>query len=136
MSNSAIPWTAACQASCPAQLPRVGSNSCSLITTSFCAALFSFRIFYLLNISIRIFSSVLALHIRWSKYWSFSISPSNKYSRLISFRINWFDLLAVQGTLKRLLQYHSSKASILHHSALWSNSHIHIYNSWKNHSFD
>ena len=99
MSNSAIPWTAACQASCPAQLPRVGSNSCSLITTSFCAALFSYRIFYLLNISIRIFSSVLSLHIMWSKYWSFSISPSNEYSRLISFRINWFDLLAVQGIL-------------------------------------
>ena len=63
--------------------------------------------------SIKVFSNELALHIRWPKYWSFSISPSNEYSRLISFRINWFDLLAVQGTFKSLLQHHSSKASIL-----------------------
>ena len=65
--------------------------------------------------SIRVFSNEEALHIRWPKYWSFSfsISPSNKYSGLISFRIDWFDLLAVQGTLKSLLQHHSSKASIL-----------------------
>ena len=55
----------------------------------------------------RVFSCALTLHIRWSKYWSFSISPSNEYSGLISFRIDWFDLLAVQGTLKSLLQYHS-----------------------------
>ena len=59
------------------------------------------------------FSNESVLHIRWPKYWSFSISPSNKYSGLISFKINWFDLLAVQGTLKSLLQRHSSKASIL-----------------------
>ena len=65
--------------------------------------------------SIWVFSNELALHIRWPKYWSFSfsISPSNEYSALISFRIDWFDLLAVQGTLKSLLQHHSSKASIL-----------------------
>ena len=63
--------------------------------------------------SIRVFSNELALRIRWSKYCSFSISPSNEYSGLISFRIDWFDLLAVQGTLKSLLQHHSSKASIL-----------------------
>ena len=65
--------------------------------------------------SIRVFSNESALHIRWPKYWSFSfsINPSNKYSGLISFRMNWFDLLAVQGTLKSLLQHHSSKASIL-----------------------
>ena len=71
--------------------------------------------------SIRGFSSVSALHIRWPKYWSFrlSISPSNEYSGLISFRIDWFDLLAVQGILKRLLQHHSSKASILRHSAFF-----------------
>ena len=70
---------------------------------------------------IRIFSNELALHIRWPKYWSFSfsISPSNDYSGLISFRIDWFDLLAVQGTLKGLLQHHSSKASILRHSAFF-----------------
>ena len=67
--------------------------------------------------SIRIFSNELAFHIRWSKYWSFSISPSNEYSGLMSFRIDWFDLLAVQGTLKSLLQHHSSKSSILQCSA-------------------
>ena len=69
--------------------------------------------------SIRVFSNELALCIRWPKYWSFSfsISPSNEYSQLISFRFDWFDLLAVQGTLKSLLQHHSSKASILQCSA-------------------
>ena len=79
-----------------------------------------------------LFQSVL--HIRWPKYWSFSISPSNEYSRLISFRIDWFDLLAVQGTLKSLLQHHSSKASILRCSALFMVQLSHDY--WKNHSFD
>ena len=71
--------------------------------------------------SIRVFSNESALHIRWPKYWnfSFSISPSNEYSGLISFRIDWFDLLEVQGTLKSLLQYHSSKASILWLSAFF-----------------
>ena len=69
--------------------------------------------------SIRVFSNESVLHIRWPKYWSFSfsISPSNEYSALISFRLDWLDLLAVQGTLKSLLQHHSSKASILQHSA-------------------
>ena len=68
---------------------------------------------------IRVFSSEMVLRIRWPKYWSFSfnISPSNEYSGLISFRMDWLDLLAVQGTLKSLLQHHSSKASILRHSA-------------------
>ena len=71
--------------------------------------------------SIRVFSNESVLHIRWPKYWSFSfsISPSNEYSGLISFRNDWLDLLAVQGTLKSLLQYHSSKASILWHSAFF-----------------
>ena len=71
--------------------------------------------------SIRVFSNELVLRIRWPKYWSvsFSISPSNEYSGLISFRIDWLDLLAVQGTLKSLLQHHSSKASILWHSAFF-----------------
>ena len=68
--------------------------------------------------SIRVFSNKSALHIRWPKYWvSFSISPSNEYSGRISFRMDWLDLLAVQGTLKSLLQHHSSKASILRCSA-------------------
>ena len=68
--------------------------------------------------SIRVFSKELALHIRWPKYWSFSISPSNEYSGLISFKIDWFDL-AIQGTLKNLLQHHSSKASVLWCSAFF-----------------
>ena len=71
--------------------------------------------------SIRVFSNESVLHIRWPKYWSFSfsINPSNEYSRLISFRRDWFDLLAVQATLKSLLQHHSSKASILWHSTFF-----------------
>ena len=80
--------------------------------------------------SIRVFSNESALQIRWPEYWSFSfsISPSNEHSGLISFRVDWCDLLAVQGTLKSLLQHHSSKASILRHSAfLESNSHIHTW---------
>ena len=70
-------------------------------------------------LSIRVFSNESVLHIRWPKYWSFSfsMSPSNEYSGLISFRMDWLDLLAVQGTLKSLLQHHNSKASILWHSA-------------------
>ena len=69
----------------------------------------------------QVFSNESALHIRWPKYWSFSfnISPSNEYSGLISFRMDWLDLLAVQGTLKSLLQHHSSKASVLQHSAFF-----------------
>ena len=71
--------------------------------------------------SIRVFSNESAFHIRWPKYWSFSfsISPSKEHPGLISFRMDWLDLLAVQGTLKNLLQYHSSKASIIRHSAFF-----------------
>ena len=69
--------------------------------------------------SIRVFSNESALCIRWPKYWSFSISPSNEYSGLISLRIDWFDLLAVQGTLKTFHQHHSLKASILERSAFF-----------------
>ena len=69
--------------------------------------------------SVTVFSNELALQIMWPNYWSSSISPSNEYSRLISFRIDWLDLLAVQGTRKSLLQHHSSKASILRHSAFF-----------------
>ena len=79
--------------------------------------------------SIRVFSNESALHMMWPKYWSFSfsISPSNEYSGLISFRIDLLDLLAVQGTLKSLLQYHSSKASILQHSAFFTVQLLHPY---------
>ena len=89
--------------------------------------------------SIRVFSSESVLHIMWPKYWSFSfsISPSNEYSGLISFRIDWLDLLAVQGTLKSLLQHHSLKASILWHSAFFMVQLSHPYvTTGKNHSFD
>ena len=88
--------------------------------------------------SIRVFSNASTLWIRWPKYWSFSfsISPSNEYSGLISFRINWFDFLDVQGTLKSLLQHHSSKASIFWHSAFFLPALTFIHNYWKNHSFE
>ena len=76
--------------------------------------------------SIRVFSNESALHIRWLKYWSFSISPSNEYSGLTSFRMDWFDL-AVQGTLKSLLQHHSSKASNLRRSAFFTVQLSHVY---------
>ena len=82
--------------------------------------------------SIRFFSNESALHIRWPNYWSFSISPSNEYSGLISFRIDWFDLLAVQRTFRSLLQHYSSLIlSLLYRQVLKS---IHDY--WKNQSFD
>ena len=79
--------------------------------------------------SIRVFSNELALQIRWPNYWSFSISPSNEYSELISFRIDWFDFIAVQGTRKSLLQHHSSKASILQCSAFFMDQLSHLYMS-------
>ena len=77
--------------------------------------------------SIRVFSNHSVLSIRWPKYWSFSINPSNEYSGLISFRMDWLDLLAVQGTLKRVLQHHSSKASILRHSPSFLVQLSHLY---------
>ena len=90
-------------------------------------------------LSIRVFSSESALCIRWPKYWSFSfsISPTNEYSGLISFRIDWFDLLSVQGCLKSLLQHHSLKASIFWCSPFFMVQLSHpIHDYWKNHSFD
>ena len=89
--------------------------------------------------SIRVFSNESVLCMRWPKYWSFSfsVSPSNRFSGLISFRVDWFDLLAVPGTLKSLLQHHSSKASVLWHSSfLYSPTLTSIHDYWKNHSFD
>ena len=84
---------------------------------------------------IRVFSKKSVLHIRWPKYWSFNfnISPSNEYLGLISFRMDWWDLLSVQGTLKCLLQHHSSKASIL---LLYSPALTSIHDHWKNNSLD
>ena len=113
---------------CPSPSPRTCSNSSPLsqwhhptISSSV-----SHPLLLLPSIfpSISVFPNESALCIRWTKYWSFSISPSNEYSRLIPFGIDWFDLLAVQGTLKSLLQH--QKESILRaHPSLWSISHIH-----------
>ena len=87
--------------------------------------------------SIRVFSNVSALQIRWPKYWSFSIGPSNEYSGLTSFRMDWLDLLAVQGTLKSLLQHHSLKASILQCSAFLMVQLSHLYmTTGENNSLD
>ena len=86
--------------------------------------------------SIRVFSNESVLHIKWPKYWSFSISPSNEHSGLISFKMDWLDLLADQGTLKSLLQHHSSKESMLRRSAFFIVHLSHIHDHWKNHSFD
>ena len=88
--------------------------------------------------SIKVFSNELALLIKWPKYWSFSfiISPSNEHSGLISFRMDWLDLLAVQGTLKSLLQHHNSKASILQSSAFYGLTLTSVHDYWENHSFD
>ena len=141
VSDSVTPWTAARQASHPSPTPGVYTNSCPLSqwchpTISSCRPLlFQPSIF----LSIRVFSKESVLCIKWLKYWSFnfSISPSNEYSGLISFRIDWFDLLVVQGTLKTLLQYYSSKASINWRSAFFiSPTLTSIHDHWKNHSFD
>ena len=118
------PWTAACQASLSytnsRSLPKLRSTGLVMPSNHLILS-------HLLLVppsifpSIGVFSNKSALPIRWPKYWSFnfSISPSNEYSGLISFRINWLDLLAVQGTLKSLLQHHDSKASILWRSAFF-----------------
>ena len=121
----ATPWTAACQASLSI------TNSWSLLKLMSIMSvmpsnhlIFCHPLLLLLSIipSIRVFSSESALRVRWPKYWSFSysISPSNEYSGLISFRMVWLDLLAVQGTLKSLLQHHSSEASVLRRSAFFT----------------
>ena len=107
--------------SCPSPTPGACSNSIEFVMPS--SHLILCRPLLLPSIlpSIRVFSNESALCIRWPKYWSFnfSISSSNEYSGLISFRIDWFDLLAVQGTLKSLLQHHTSKTSVLQHSAFF-----------------
>ena len=116
------PWTTACQASLSI------TNSWSLLKLMSIESVMLSNYLILCQPllllpsifpRIRVFSNELVLHIRWLTYWSFSfsISPSNEYSGLISLRIDWFDLLVVQGTLKSLLQHHSSKASILRHAA-------------------
>ena len=107
--------------SCPSLSPGVYSNSCPLMLSNHFILCHCLLLLPSIFPSIRVFSSESALHIRWLKYWSFSfsISPCNEYSGVISSRMDWLDLLAVQGTLKSLLQYHSSKASVLQHSAFF-----------------
>ena len=138
----ATPWTAAPQASLSI------TNSQSLLRLTCIESVvpsnnltFPHPLFLLLSIfpRIRVFFSDSALWIRWPKYWSFSfsISPSNVYSGLISFRIDWFDLPAVQETLKSLLQNHSSKASILQCSAFFIVQLLYPHiDNWENHSLD
>ena len=134
------PWTAVCQASLSF------TNSWSLLKLmSFESMMPSNHLIlchpllFLPSVfpSIRVFSNNSALGISWPKYWSFSfnISPSNEYSELISLRIDWVDLLVVQGTLKSLLQHHHLKASIIRHSAFFMVQRSHSY-YWKNHSLD
>ena len=117
------PWTAAYQASLSISNSRNLLKLMSIESVMPSNHLIPALLLLLPSIfpSIRVFSNELALPIRWPKYWSFSfsISPSNEYSGLISFRIDWFDLLAVQGTLKTLFQHHNWKASIFLHSAFF-----------------
>ena len=126
------PWTAACQAS----LSFTNSQSLlklmsieSVMPSDHLILCYPLLLLPSVFPSIRVFSNESVLHIRWPNYWSFSfsISPSKKYSGLISFRMNWFHLPEGEGTLKSLLQHHSSKPSILRHSDLWSKSHIHTW---------
>ena len=115
---------------CPSSTPGIYSNSRLILC-------FPFLLLPSILPSTRVFSNESALRIRWPKYWSFSfnISPSNEHPGLISFRMDWLDLLAVQGTLKSLLQHHSSKASILRHSAFFivqlSHPYMTSYISWR-----
>jgi len=126
------PWTTACQASLSItnswSLPKLMSIKSVMPSNPL---ILCHPLLFLPSIfpSIRVFSNESALHIRWPNYWSFSfnISPSNEHSGLISFWMDWLDLLAVQGTLKSLLQHHSSKASILRCSAFFIGQLSHPY---------
>ena len=139
--NSATPWIAARQASLSItnswsspKLMSIESVMPSSHLILCCPLLFLPPI----PPSIRVFSNESTPHMRWPNYWSFSfsINPSNEHPRLISLRMDWLDLLAVQGTLKSLLQHHSSKASILQRSAFFTVQFTSIHDLWKNHSLD
>ena len=127
---------------CPSPTPGVHSDTTSIESVMPSSHLILYHPLVLLPSIfpiIRVFSNESTLCIRWPKYWSFSsdIGPSNEHSGLISFRIDWLYLLAVQGTLKSLLQHHSSKASILWHSAFFYGPTLtSIHDHWKNHSLD
>ena len=130
------PWTAACQASLSITNSRSSPKLTSIESVMPSSHLILCHPLLLLPSifhSIRVFSNESALRIRWPKYWSFSfnISPSNEHPELISFRMDWLDLPAVQGTLKSLLQHHSSKASILRHSAFFIVPLITIYKDFR-----
>ena len=124
-SDSVTPWIAACQASLSItnsqSLIKLMSIESMMLSNHLILCLLLFILPSIFP-SFRVFSNKSVLHIKWPKYWifSFSITPSNEYLGLISFRIDWLDLLAVQGTLKSLFQHHSSKASILQHSAFFT----------------
>ena len=137
----ATPWTAACQASLSITNSRSSLKLTSIESVMPSSHLILCHPLFLLPPippSLRVFSNESILHMRWPKYWSFSfsISPSKEHRGLISFRMDWLDLLAVQGTLKSLLQHHSSKAYILRHSAFFIVQLTSIHDYWKNHSLD
>ena len=141
VSNSAPPWTAACQASLSFTISQILLKLISMESVMPSNHLiFSCPLLLLPSIfpSIRVFSNELALRIRWPKYrsFNFTIRPSNDHSELISFRINWCDLLAVQGTFNRLLQHHSSSINSLAFRLLYGPTLTSIHDYWKNHSFD
>ena len=139
-SLTVTPWTAASQASLSFTVSQSLLKLMSIVSVmpsnhlNLCHPLLLLPSIFS---SFRVFSNESALHITWPKYWSFSFSigSSNEHSGLISSRMDWFDLLAVQGTLKSLLQHHSSKASVLQHSAFFMVQLSHLYYR-KNHSFD
>ena len=136
MSDSASLWTAARQAFLSFAISQNLLKLMSIVSMMSSNHLTLYHPFLFLPSifpSTRVFSNESALPIRWPKYWSFSINPSNEHSRLISFRIDWLDLLAVQGTLKSLLQYHNLKASVLWHSAFFMIQFSHLY--MKNHRY-
>jgi len=137
----ATPWITACQASLSITNSRSSPKlMCIEWVMPSNHLILCHHFLFLTSIfpSIRVFSNESALHIRWPKYWrfSFNICRSNEHSGLIPFRMDWLDLFAVQGTLKSLLQHHSSKALILWCSAFFIVQLTSIYDSWKNHSFD
>ena len=126
----ATPWIAACQASLfitnSRSIPKLMSIE-SVMPSSHLILCCPLLLLPPIPPSIRVFSNESTLHMRWPKYWSFSISPSNEHSGLISLRMDWLDLLAVQGTHKSLLQHHSLKASILWRSAFFTVQLSHPY---------
>ena len=130
------PWTAARQASLALSISRSWPTFTSIalvMPSSHLVLRCPHPLLPSIFPSIRDFSNELGVHIRWPKYWSFSISPSNEYSGLIFLKTDWFEFCAVQGTFKSLLQYHSSKASVLWHSAFFTvqlNCKILVYNMY------